>query len=173
MLKTLTSFLALQTKMNRTPSTGDTEEVSESTPDGKPVVEQPEGMCPPDQKLHWGSTSNAPLFFLFSSCPPSFIPLWYFCIVTVSFVSWLCLSTEVWVISRRDMIVLHWSRCVRMWAILYVHSCTVTLEHWPLTPYLQVRIVLASWEAQAVLLKSLNISIYSFEEYILKSLYKV
>uniref|UniRef100_A0A8C1VK92 Tumor protein D52 n=1 Tax=Cyprinus carpio TaxID=7962 RepID=A0A8C1VK92_CYPCA len=42
----------IKTKMNRTPSTGDTEEVSESTPDGKPVVEQPEGMCPPDQKPH-------------------------------------------------------------------------------------------------------------------------
>lgn len=69
MLKTLTSFLALQTKMNRTPSTGDTEEVSESTPDGKPVVEQPEGMCPPDQKPHWGSTlKRSPLlsFFLLS-----------------------------------------------------------------------------------------------------------
>ncbi|XP_052388743.1 tumor protein D52 isoform X2 [Carassius gibelio] len=42
----------IKTKMNPTPSTGDTEEVSESTPDGKPVVEQPEGTCPPDQKPH-------------------------------------------------------------------------------------------------------------------------
>ncbi|XP_016351953.1 tumor protein D52-like isoform X2 [Sinocyclocheilus anshuiensis] len=42
----------IKTKMNPTPSTGDTEEVSESTPDGKPVVEQPAGTCPPDQKPH-------------------------------------------------------------------------------------------------------------------------
>ncbi|XP_059365775.1 tumor protein D52-like isoform X3 [Carassius carassius] len=42
----------IKTKMNPTPSTGVTEEVSESTPDGKPVVEQPEGTCPPDQKPH-------------------------------------------------------------------------------------------------------------------------
>ncbi|XP_016412735.1 tumor protein D52-like isoform X3 [Sinocyclocheilus rhinocerous] len=42
----------IKTKMNPTPSTGDTEEVSESTADGKPVVEQPEGTCPPDQKPH-------------------------------------------------------------------------------------------------------------------------
>ncbi|XP_016093902.1 tumor protein D52-like isoform X2 [Sinocyclocheilus grahami] len=42
----------IKTKMNPTPSTGDTEEVSDSTPDGKPVVDQPEGTCPPDQKPH-------------------------------------------------------------------------------------------------------------------------
>ncbi|XP_026113291.1 tumor protein D52-like isoform X3 [Carassius auratus] len=42
----------IKIKMNPTPSTGDTEEVSESTPDGKPVVDQPEGTCPPDQKPH-------------------------------------------------------------------------------------------------------------------------
>ncbi|XP_016359832.1 tumor protein D52 isoform X4 [Sinocyclocheilus anshuiensis] len=42
----------LKTKMSPTPSTGDTEEVSESTPDGEPVAEHPEGTCPPDQKTH-------------------------------------------------------------------------------------------------------------------------
>ncbi|XP_050992621.1 tumor protein D52 isoform X2 [Labeo rohita] len=42
----------LKTKMSPTPSTGDGEEVSESTPDGKPVAEQPEETCPPDQKPH-------------------------------------------------------------------------------------------------------------------------
>ncbi|XP_016388643.1 tumor protein D52 isoform X3 [Sinocyclocheilus rhinocerous] len=42
----------LKTKMSQTPSTGDTEEVSESTPDGEPVAEHPEGTCPPDQKTH-------------------------------------------------------------------------------------------------------------------------
>lgn len=40
----------LKTKM--TPPTGDTEEVSESTPDGEPLAGQPEGTCPPDQKIH-------------------------------------------------------------------------------------------------------------------------
>ncbi|XP_059412578.1 tumor protein D52 isoform X4 [Carassius carassius] len=42
----------LKTKISPTPSTGDTEEVSESTPDGEPVAEHPEGTCPPDQKTH-------------------------------------------------------------------------------------------------------------------------
>lgn len=40
----------LKTKI--TPSPGDTDEVSESTPDGEPLAEQPEGTCPPDQKMH-------------------------------------------------------------------------------------------------------------------------
>ncbi|XP_026145912.1 tumor protein D52-like, partial [Carassius auratus] len=42
----------LKTKISPTPSTGDAEEVSESTPDGEPVAEHPEGTCPPDQKPH-------------------------------------------------------------------------------------------------------------------------
>ncbi|XP_058610407.1 tumor protein D52 isoform X4 [Onychostoma macrolepis] len=40
----------LKTKM--TPPTGETEEVSESTPDGEPLAEQPDGTSPPDQKIH-------------------------------------------------------------------------------------------------------------------------
>uniref|UniRef100_A0A9J7YXC1 Tumor protein D52 n=2 Tax=Cyprinus carpio TaxID=7962 RepID=A0A9J7YXC1_CYPCA len=42
----------LKTKISPTPTTGDIEEVSESTPDGEPVAEHPEGTCPPDQKTH-------------------------------------------------------------------------------------------------------------------------
>ncbi|XP_073677503.1 tumor protein D52 isoform X2 [Garra rufa] len=42
----------LKTKMSPTPSTGDAEDVSESTPDGNPVAEQPEQTCPADQKPH-------------------------------------------------------------------------------------------------------------------------
>ncbi|XP_048057293.1 tumor protein D52 isoform X2 [Megalobrama amblycephala] len=42
----------LKTKMSPTPSTGDIEEVSDSTPDGEPVVKQPEGTVPPDQQTH-------------------------------------------------------------------------------------------------------------------------
>ncbi|XP_056106034.1 tumor protein D52 isoform X6 [Rhinichthys klamathensis goyatoka] len=42
----------LKTKMSPTPSTGDIEEVSDSTPDGEPVVEQPEGTLLPDQQAH-------------------------------------------------------------------------------------------------------------------------
>uniref|UniRef100_A0A8C2D5X5 Tumor protein D52 n=1 Tax=Cyprinus carpio TaxID=7962 RepID=A0A8C2D5X5_CYPCA len=42
----------LKTKISPTPMTGDIEEVSESTPDGEPVAEHPEGTCPPDQKTH-------------------------------------------------------------------------------------------------------------------------
>ncbi|XP_043074366.1 tumor protein D52 isoform X2 [Puntigrus tetrazona] len=42
----------LKTKMSPTPSTGDAEEVSESTPEGEPVAEHPEETCPPDQKTH-------------------------------------------------------------------------------------------------------------------------
>lgn len=42
----------LKTKMSPTPSTGDIEEVSESTADGEPVVKQPEGTFLPDQQPH-------------------------------------------------------------------------------------------------------------------------
>ncbi|XP_018975832.1 tumor protein D52-like isoform X2 [Cyprinus carpio] len=42
----------LKTKISPTTTTGDIEEVSESTPDGEPVAEHPEGTCPPDQKTH-------------------------------------------------------------------------------------------------------------------------
>ncbi|XP_077052441.1 tumor protein D52 isoform X4 [Siphateles boraxobius] len=42
----------LKTKMSPTPSTGDIEEVSDSTLDGEPVVKQPEGTFPPDQQPH-------------------------------------------------------------------------------------------------------------------------
>ncbi|XP_051727618.1 tumor protein D52 isoform X3 [Ctenopharyngodon idella] len=42
----------LKTKISPTPSTGDIEEVSDSTPDGEPVVKQPEGTFPPDQQTH-------------------------------------------------------------------------------------------------------------------------
>lgn len=42
----------LKTKMSPTPSTGDIEEVSDSTPDGEPVVKQPEGTFLPDQQPH-------------------------------------------------------------------------------------------------------------------------
>uniref|UniRef100_A0A8C1Q0X5 Tumor protein D52-like n=1 Tax=Cyprinus carpio TaxID=7962 RepID=A0A8C1Q0X5_CYPCA len=59
--------------------------------------------------------SNAPLFFLLlTSCPSSSTPQQYFYIVTVSFVLWPYFSTGVWVISRLDVVVLHWNRCVRM-----------------------------------------------------------
>ncbi|XP_039536731.1 tumor protein D52 isoform X5 [Pimephales promelas] len=40
----------LKTKMSPTASTGDIEEVSDSTPDGEPVVEQPVGTFLPDQQ---------------------------------------------------------------------------------------------------------------------------
>lgn len=52
MWKIPVSFLTLQTKMSPTPSTGDIEEVSESTADGEPVVKQPEGTFLPDQQPH-------------------------------------------------------------------------------------------------------------------------
>ncbi|XP_067282624.1 tumor protein D52 isoform X3 [Pseudorasbora parva] len=42
----------LKVKMSPTPSTGDIEEVSDSTPDGEPVVKQPEGTFLPDQQPH-------------------------------------------------------------------------------------------------------------------------
>ncbi len=84
--------------------------------------------------------SKAPLFFLLlTSCPPSSTPQRYFYIVTVSFVLWPYFSTGVWVISRRDMVVLHWNRRVRMWDACTLMHCQSTiliilLQHWPLTP---------------------------------------
>ncbi len=85
MLKT--SFLTLQTKI--TPSTGDTEEVSESTPDGEPLAEQPDGTCPPDQITHWGSTlKSSPLLSPPDLLSPFFHSTGGTSTVTVSFVLW-------------------------------------------------------------------------------------
>ncbi|XP_077052442.1 tumor protein D52 isoform X5 [Siphateles boraxobius] len=56
-VRNTTTFKSLEEKvetlkMSPTPSTGDIEEVSDSTLDGEPVVKQPEGTFPPDQQPH-------------------------------------------------------------------------------------------------------------------------
>ncbi|XP_077052446.1 tumor protein D52 isoform X9 [Siphateles boraxobius] len=56
-MRNTTTFKSLEEKvetlkMSPTPSTGDIEEVSDSTLDGEPVVKQPEGTFPPDQQPH-------------------------------------------------------------------------------------------------------------------------
>lgn len=84
----------LKTKI--TPSTGDIEEVSESTPDGEPLAEQPDGTCPPDQITHWGSTlKSSPLL----SPPDLLSPFFHSTAVLLHSHSELC----------SVVIIFHWS----------------------------------------------------------------
>lgn len=45
----------LKTKMSPKPSTSDIEEVSDSTPDGEPMIKQQDDTFSPDQQPHWES----------------------------------------------------------------------------------------------------------------------